>query len=343
LAKLGLVIAAAVALSGAVIMTACGKLKSENVPSAGEQSLTLDVVNATKGTDGRYSVRANSRDTIEVVATVKGLSSYVGFYVPSMWGTFRGGTLSATDGFYYYPADRSGKARATLVAGGTSAAGPTTSSSPTGRIEMVARSLDVEQIVPLSFDFATLMILPPAITISDTYHYDLYARGGLPPIEWAVSVPGLIGWTVHEDSLEIWPLADPNEFVVNTTVTVTARDAEGQVGTSTVTLQPQSTATACVASTITVAPTTPSSAVGAATISVVVVDNYKRAATSVDVLISGATSGTATLTRWGSPGVFQGNYVIAAPVLAKAYIFSYSGKNATCLPAVVTGTVTPAA
>lgn len=340
-AKLGLVIAAALALPAAAMITACGKLKSENVPTANEQSLTVEVVNAAKGADGRYSIRGNGRDTIEIVATVKGLSSNVGFFIPKTWGTFNGGILSATDGYFYYPADRSGKARATLVAGDVY----TPTIKPTGRIEMVVRSLDVEKIIPLSFDYATLTILPPAITISDTAHYSLDARGGMPPIEWTVSHPGLLGYTAYGESVDIYPLVDPNEFgfTAPAAITVIARDAEGQMATSTVSLQPQSMTTACLASTITVAPTGPSVAAGAANVSVIVVDYSKRGSASVDVLISGALSGTMTLTQWGSPGVFQGNYLIAVPVLAKEYIFSYSGTAATCLPAVQTGTVKPVA
>lgn len=333
LAKLGLIIAAAVALSGAVIMTACGKLKSENIPSAGEQSLAVDVVNATKGSDGRYSVRANGRDTIEFVATVKGLSSSVGFYVPSTWGTFAGGTLSATNGFTYYPADRSGKARATL----------TSTLTGTGRIEMVARSLDVEKIIPLSFDFATLTIFPSALTIFDTYHYDLVARGGAAPIEWSVSHPGLLGFTSWGESIEIWPLVDPSEYATTPPVTVSARDAEGTVATAIVTLSPPSTLLTCSISSIAVAPAAPSAAAGAATISVTVVDYSKRSAPSITVQLSGAISGTLALNQWGSAGIFQGTYIIPVPVISRPYTFSHSGTGATCLPAVNSATVTPIA
>jgi hypothetical protein len=350
-AKLGLIIAAAVALSTALIITACGKqLKSENIPSSNEESLKVDVVNASVGADGRYSVRANSRDTIEMVATVKGLSSLVGFYIPKGWGTFNGGTISTTDGFSYYQADRAGKARATLIAGGALTPGPNSSSAPTGRIEMVVRSLSVEQIIPLSFDFAALMILPPTMIISDTYHYTLNARGGLLPIEWSVSVPGILGYTPSGDSLDIYPLVDPNEFTGAPPVTVTARDAEGQTATATVTLQPKSTALSCIASTITVDPATIGFTLpgpGPTYLASITVVDPGNSAQTVEVRYTGPNpgySGSLTLTKWRTPGVFQFTQTVAPAAYAgwkTTFIkYDYVGRTTTCTPHVDTAKTT---
>lgn len=350
-AKLGLITAAAVALSTAVIVTACGKLKSDGVPSASEQSLTLDVVNATKGSDGRYSIRSNGKDTIEIVATVKGLSSYVGFYVPATWGTFVGGTANPTDGFTYYTADREGKARATLVAGATAADGVgispyngTTSAvaNPTGRIELVARSLTEEKVLPLSFDYAGLALFPSTLSITDWSVPGIYiwARGGLPPIEWFISDPRTLKYNVVNDTTIQVYVADPSFLTTGgTTIVVTARDAEGQTASSSVVLG----GAVCAASTVTAepaAPKTSTSAVGT-TISVVVVDASQAEAESVTVRVGGAGSGSITLTQWDTPGVFQASYTIPAATAASTkYEFTYSGVDTACQPLITKATVT---
>lgn len=351
-AKLGLITAAAVALSSAVIMTACGKLKSDGVPSSSEQSLTLDVVNASQGADGRYSVRANGKDTIEIVATVKGLSSFVGFYIPATWGSFIGGTPNPTDGFTYYSANSEGKARATLVAGVTAPDAPTTTtptnssptgvSNPTGRIELVARSLTAEKVLPLSFDYAGLALFPSTLSITDWSAPGVYiwARGGLPPIEWFVSHPRVLKYNVINDTTIMVYVSDATAITTAATnVIVTARDAEGQTASATVVLG----GNVCMASTITAEPATPktSTAVGATTISVVVVDTSQVEAASVKVIVGGDGSGTITLTQWDTPGVFQGSYSIPALTIAgKTYNFTYTGVDAACAPAVVKDTVT---
>jgi hypothetical protein len=327
--KLGLIIAATLALSGAVIITACGKLKSENVPTS-DPGLTLDVTNGKQDSEGRYTIRANGRQSIEVVATVKGLSSSVGFYVPALWGTFTGGTASLANGFTYYTADRQGKARATLVA------------SAAGRIEMVVRSLDVEKTLPLSFEFATFMFFPNAITITDTFHYILYTRGGLPPIDFVVDLPLRLSLASHGDSIEIWANGDPNYQTAIEKVTVSAIDAEGQTATAVVTLSQKSILpTTCVASALTAEPAAPLSGSGAATISVMVIDYSRVGAASVSVELSGGISGTIPLAQWGTPGVFQASYVIPVPVSTKVYTFSYTGIDTKCLPAVYSKNVVP--
>ena len=350
-AKLGLITAAAVALSAAVLVTACGKLKSEGVPATGDQSLTLDVVNATKGSDGRYSIRSNGKDTIEIVATVKGLSSYVGFYIPATWGTFIGGTANPADGFTYYTADREGKARATLVAGVTSP-DPTATppyngsatgvSNPTGRIELVARSLTEEKVLPLSFDYAGLALFPATLSITDWSVPGIYiwARGGLPPIEWFISDPRTLKYNVVNDTTIQVYLADP-AFVTTagTTITVTARDAEGQTATSAVVLG----GAVCSAATITADPAGPktSTSAVATTISVLVVDSSQAESESVVVRVGGAGSGSITLTPWETPGIFQGTYSIPAGIAASTvYQFSYAGVDSACSPKVVTDSVT---
>lgn len=351
-AKLGLITAAAVALSAAVLVTACGKLKSDGVPSAGEQSLTLDVVNATKGSDGRYSVRANGKDTIEIVATVRGLSSYVGFYIPATWGTFIGGVASATDGFTYYSADSDGKARAILVAGITKMSDAPTSTAtqnatqvsienPTGRIELVAKSLTVEQSLPLSFDFAGLQLFPSILKITDwSVPIYIYARGGLPPIEWFVSDPRAVKYNVINDNTVAVYVTDPSVFPSGgSQLIVYARDAEGQVATSLVTLG----GSVCAASTITADPASPKSSTSATaiTISVLVVDSSQAEAESVIVRVGGAGSGSMTLTQWSTPGVFQGSYTIPAMTAASTnYIFQYAGVDNACQPTLIKDDVT---
>lgn len=333
LGRLGFIMAAAVALSAAVVMTACGKLQSENVPTSAP-SLSLEVTNAEKDSEGRYSVRANGKDTIEVVATVTGLSSNVGFYLPATWGTFTGGTLSATDGYTYYTADREGKARATFQSLDPTAV----TLQPTGRIELVARSLDVEQSLPLSFEFAFLTVFPSTLTITDPSAPSvyLYARGGLPPIEWFSSNPRVLDYHVVDDTtIEVYVI-DAAAFSTAGSVTMTARDAEGQTASSLITL---GGVAACSASALTVNPPSGTNAdVYDYILSVMVVDYSQAGSPSVTVDVGGtAPASTMTLAEWGSAGVFQANF--NATVGISEYItFSYSGIDAACQPTQNTAT-----
>ncbi|MBI4666134.1 MAG: hypothetical protein HY751_06985 [Nitrospinae bacterium] len=331
-AKTGMVIAAVMAFATATL-TGCGKTNSETIPSSAP-SLTLDVTGASKDSEGRYSIRANARDSIEVTATVSGLSSLVGFYVPSGYGTFTGGTVNTLDGFTYYMADRSGKARATFVAG----AQGTTS---TGRIDMVARSLDVEATVPLSFDFATLTILPASITITDVSAPGVYvyARGGLPPIEWFVSDPRVLAFNVVNDTTIELYVVDAAAFT-GTVYTLDAIDKEGQTAQINVTL---GGATACTAATITANPTSVSKGLGASTVVSIVVVDSNQSADTVEVIVSGSTSSTMTLTQWGGPGIYEGSITLVGDGSTLPYTFSYSGGSGSgCQPTVATVSVTPA-
>lgn len=323
LGRLGLIMTAVVAMAALSMMTACGKLKSENIPTAGSESLTVEVTNVSKGSDGRYSLRANGKDSIEVVATVKGLSSNVGFYLPAGWGAFNGGTVSATDGFTYYSADSEGKARATI----------TSTTTGSGRIDLKVKSLDVENTLPLSFEFATLTVQPSTLTITDVSAPGvyLYARGGLAPIEWFVSDPRTLAYNVIDsDTINVY-VPDAATFTANAgTITVTARDAEGQTATATVTLGGTMT---CSASALTVNPPSGTNAdVYNYTLSVMVVDYSQAGSPSVTVEVGGtAPASVLTLTEWGTAGIFQSNF--DATVGISEYItFSYSGVNTSCQP-----------
>lgn len=351
LGRLGFTMAAAVALSAAAMMTACGKLKSENIPTS-TPSLTLEVTNAEKDSEGRYSIRANGKNTLEVVATVTGLSSSVGFYLPATWATFSGGTTfsssssntatdnsgpssNTTDLYTYYTADSSGKARAIFT--------PLTTG--VGRIDLLVKSLDVEVSLPLSFEFATLTIFPATLMITDPSAPGvyLYARGGLPPIEWFISDPRTLGYHVVDDTtIEVF-VSDPAAFT-SQTITVTARDAEGQTASSTITL---GSTTACTASTIAVTPTSVSFTIGSApdlVVSITVTDPNNTSATSVSVGYTAPnSSGTLTLTQWGSPGVFQYTQTVLGSEfdgwLTGNIQYAYSGTDTACQPKVVTGNI----
>ena len=333
-AKSGTVLTAVLAFFGAVMFSGCGGgLKSESVPNQGvDPSLSLSVAgNVSKDSEGRYKLRANSKDTIEFVATVKGLSSYVGFYVPAGWGTFGGGTVSTIDGYTYYTADRSGNVRAVM-----------TSAAAAGKFDLRAKSLDVEKTLPLTFDFSTLALFPNAFVLTDVSapNVFVYARGGVPPIEWFVSEPRAVAWNVIDsDTIEVY-IHDPNVIGAGLTATLTARDAEGQSATATITMG--TAAAQCAASTISATPGAPKTSTAAAVtvISVVVLDYNKMGSASVTVNVGGAGSGQLTLSEFGSPGVFQGNYSIpAATAASTSYLFSYSGVLANCMPGVVSASV----
>ncbi|MBI5814595.1 MAG: hypothetical protein HZB29_03190 [Nitrospinae bacterium] len=331
--KTGILLTAALALCVAGLLGSCGgALKSESVPNAGTAgSMTLTVSgNVAKDSEGRYMIRANGKDTIEFIATVKGLSSLVGFYVPTGWGTFGGGTLSNSDGYTYFQADKSGKVRAQLMAG-----------TNKGRFDLRAKSMDVEVTLPLSFEFATCTILPSTQTIHEVSIPVAYAaRGCVLPMEWFVSLPLSVGYyNTYDDWIDIY-ITDVNTITTGQTVSITAIDSEGNIPTAASLVL---SATQCTAATITVSPTAPAAGVNNY-VSVIVVDPANNGASSVDLVVSGFANGTLTLTQWGGEGVFQGNYTILAAdaAVGNVFTFTYSGTAGSCTGTAVSATATVA-
>jgi hypothetical protein len=202
---------------------------------------------------------------------------------------------------------------------------------------MVVRSLDVEKTLPLSFEFAALMFIPSSLTISDTHHYTLCTRGGLTPIDFVVSDPFSLDYLIIGECIEIWAHVDP--AMAPTTVIVTAIDAEGQNATAVVNLGPKPAFVCTATGSLTALP---AATVPGAVVSVTLIDYQKKDAGSVTVEITEPTvpfSGTLTLTHWGAPGVFQGNWTVPAGA-GLTYTFTYLGVGADCLPVVVPATVT---
>jgi hypothetical protein len=76
---------------------------------------------------------------------------------------------------------------------------------------------------------------------------------------------------------------------------------------------------------------------------VTVVDAAQTAASSVTVALSGADSGTMTLTQWDTAGTFQGSYYIGGANASSIFTFSYVGTDATCQPTSQSMSVTTAA
>lgn len=309
------------ALLGVTFFAGCGGgLSSSKVPGDGNPSLSVEIRGST-GTDGlgNPSVRANGRDTFEVSATASGLSSSIGFFLATNWGAFTGGTKGG-DGFIYTNADRNGVARATFVTG----------TNP-GRAEVWVRSGSEEVRKEVTFDFAVMSIFPSTIELLGVAGNQvmLTARGALPPVSWDIS---------HPNMLEIIPVNDISVYIrvksnsaiedAGKTVTVTALDAEN-TATATVTLVGGFNSSSCDDATITANPTAP---VSPSTVSIVVVDADKAGDASVTVNVSAATSSVLTLTEWGSPGIFQANYVVGA---AGKYDFSYSDIGTGCVSQVV--------
>lgn len=330
----GIVTTILFAFAGAALL-ACGQTTSKDVPE-GQASLTLEANSpiTPDHNDSATVVRANGRDTLEVVATVRGLSNTVGFFIPSSWGTFQGGTLSAADGYTYYVADRSGKAYATLV-----------SSTVAGRTEIFAKSIDKQAKLMITFDFATLTLFPSELILNGKENASaiVEARGGLPPIEWWISHPQSVQFHVRDETsvlVFIKNIADPLTGAANTPpepATLTARDAEGNEATADIYTDTAN----CTAATLNVTPAAGTGGGGNVSVSVTLEDFDMRGASSVNVTLhTGVASSTITLSPWIVPGLFQATQTFNDPGAATTWSLEYADKGAGCQGSIVTTTFT---
>ena len=92
----------------AFTLASCGKTTSHDA-TVKKASITLKAIGpegdeVTSGSGKNIKVRSNGADSIEFIATVYGLSSAVGFFVPPNYGIFSGNSTPATDGFTYFTA-----------------------------------------------------------------------------------------------------------------------------------------------------------------------------------------------------------------------------------------------
>jgi len=308
----------------AIAQTGCGQVTNNDPPGGGGgPSLTLTYDgprgdSTTTADDGSPIIRANSRDTLEIVATVSDLSSYVGFFIAAGWGTWTGGTLE-DDGFTYYTADKNGKAKAVLTAGANA-----------GKQEVIARSLEVEARLMITFETGTFALFPSTIVLDDAQNQKVWveAVGGLAPIKWWVSHPDVLNLYIRPDTLTVsieW--LDARKPITTSSLpsgggTLYAMDSEGQTATATI----YAMNTGCTAGTISITPASASANTGDGTSAVIAitVDDLDRSldnSTSVTVYISGP--GTLT----------NGNSVTLTPAAAGSNLFtgSYTMQcDATC-------------
>ncbi len=328
-----LVLLTAFTFAGSALLNGCGNLVSQDVPGAGEKSLSVKVLSQVgEDSDGNPMVRANGRDTFEFIATVKGLEGNVGFFLPTAWGAFQGGTLSATDGYTYFNADEDGKARALYVA-----------STVMGRIELRSKSQYKTVMQTLTFDFGTLTLYPSAATIYalSGEKVRITARGAKPPVRWETSHPSFIDITVIDDLTAEFEIKSDSRFegTTDVTVTISAWDQEATApATSTLTIDMGTAfdSSSCSAGAITVSPTT--GATGGTWVSVVVVDPDKAGSSSVTVQVSGLSgASTLTLTEFGTPGIFQVSFSASGTGITS---FSYSDIGEGCNLALISASWT---
>jgi len=331
----GIVLTAFMAFAGASALQGCGQANTEDVPSSGA-SLSLEARSPITPDNGSSTVvRANGRDTLELVATVRGLSSIVGFFIPSNWGTFQGGTLSTGDGYTYYTADRSGVARATLV-----------SSTVAGRTEVFAKSLDMQAKLLITFDYATLTLFPKVLVLNgtDSTSAVVEARGGLTPIEWWVSRPQDIGFHIRDDTSVVVYIASITDPLTGSSGTppepavLYARDAEGNESTASI----YTATNNCTSASLTATPSSVAAATANPTISVTLEDFDIRDASSASVLMISANGShqELTLLPWLVDGLFQVSVELAGDFNSGTVTFEYRDVNSSCQGETVTTTVT---
>ncbi len=319
--------------SGLLLASGCGNLSSKTVPGKDDASISVEI-NGASGTDqdGNPLIRANSRDLLEFVATVRGLSSSVGFFLSTNWGSFQGGAIG-TDGYTYFTADQDGKSRAVFVAGASA-----------GRAELQVKSKQKTASQYITFDFATLTIFPSRIQIDGkgATPVNVVARGGLPPIEWSVSSPRAISITpTSADSVRLmvadW---DALQETGATGVILYAFDAEGQIAQAVIT----SGVSSCTTGLMTISPTTgvkTEIAANGITVSVTLDDFDRGSATSVVATVTGpGINSTLTLTQWLTQGIFQGLFTLnTGDAASGTYTFSVPEEtDATCTPGTTIGT-----
>ncbi len=307
----GMVMSAIYMFLVAVAQTGCGQVTNNDPPGGGDgPSLTLTYEgprgdSTTIADDGSPIVRANSRDTLEIVATVSDLSSYVGFFIAAGWGTWTGGTLES-DGFTYYTADKTGKAKAVLTAGANA-----------GKQEVIARSLEVEARLMITFETGTFALFPSTIVLDDDQNQKVWveAVGGLAPISWWVSHPDVLNLYIRPDTLTVsieW--LDARKPITSSSLpagggTLYAMDSEGQTATAVI----YAINTGCTAGTIAITPASANLTGATTAVVTVTVDDLDRSldnTTSVTVYISGP--GTLT----------NGNSVTLTPVSAGSNLFT---------------------
>ncbi|VAX25302.1 hypothetical protein MNBD_NITROSPINAE03-34 [hydrothermal vent metagenome] len=299
------ILLAALAVAGLSVYAGCGKVGSSDIPTPAitkSAIVSFEAIgprgSASDGS-GKMSVRAQSRDLLEVIATVTGLNRTVGFFIPSDWGTWQGGTLNEDDSFTYYQVDGSGTAKGTLVAG-----------SNAGRHDVIARYQDfgagdyIEARLSITFNLATMSIFPSTIVLNNDPSKGkvVEVRGALPPVEWWVSHPDVMGFHIRDETSIILFWIDAQKPIGSTALpagggTLTALDAEGQQATAIVYM----INTGCTEGVITLSPA--SGAFASTTIVVSVEDSDRALAgdTTVAVFVGGvATSATTiTLTQTG--------------------------------------------
>ncbi|MBF0170329.1 MAG: hypothetical protein HQK87_04455 [Nitrospinae bacterium] len=317
----------------------CGGSLVDNRPSnaSDEPSLTLTASTKTQTSTTSPVVRANGRDSVLLEAEVSGLSQMVGFYIPATYGAISttASTVIDVDGYVYFTADRSGVARATMVAGLSA-----------GRSEIIARSKHITAALPVNFEFATLALSPATMTLSSQGARGvLTAFGAMPPVAFTSSDPAAIKLTKLDDTSVRAVVHDLGALVATGTtgVTINARDAEGQSATAVITA-----VLSCFNGTIAVSPTTglAASGGGTATVSLLVTDQDRASWDSVEVMAhypNGAAPATVTLTPWVTPGLFQANYTLTcgACVATDLIRFDYSDLGSDCqTPRVASATYT---
>ncbi len=309
------------------MISGCGATSDDGRPTS-DPSLTLTVSSPiTPDSEGIGTVvRANGRDTLELIAKVQGLSTSVGFYIGSEWGFFQGGYLDTADGYTYFTADRDGVATATI-----------TSNFLSGRTEVHAKSVNHKVTQYVSFDDATLSIYPSTMTLdamNDNYAY-AYARGALPPVEWWLSNTSAIEkHSVDDTTIKVFV---HNQASFTGAVTLFAEDAEGQ--TASILISPSTSG--CQTAIFTVSPGSGLSVNGPATVSLTLEDYDRQDETSVVAEVSGADlsgGATVTLTQWLAPGLFQGNYRV--PATQGAYTFTTSDLLTNCQQSITTALFT---
>lgn len=319
--------------SGLLLTSGCGNLSSKSVPGKDDAYISVQI-NGADGVDqdGNPLIRANSRDLLEFVATVRGLSSAVGFFLSTNWGVFQGGTIGP-DGFTYYEADEDGKARAVFVAGASA-----------GRAELRVKSKQKTASKLITFDFASLTIFPSSIVFSAASvgtPITVVARGGKGPIEWSTSNPRAVNVSPSGAEAARLTVGDWEALLATGTIGVTlyAFDSEGQTATAIITAGTSS----CTTGVIDINPASVAGIdipAGGVSVSVTLDDFDRGNATSVSVTITGpGTNTTLALSQWLTQGIFQGLYTVASGAASGTYTFSVPEEtDATCKPGITVGT-----
>jgi len=339
----------ALAITGLSVYAGCGNVGTSDAPTPANMTSAIVSFEAigprgsTSDGSGKITVRAQSRDLLEVLATVTGLNRTVGFFIPSDWGTWQGGTLNNDDSFTYYPVDGAGTAKGTLVAG-----------SNAGRHDVIARYQDfgagqyIEARLSITFNLATMSIFPSTIVLNSDPSKGKVVEviGALPPVKWAVSHPDVMGFHIRDDTSIILFWIDAQKPIGSTSLPsgggeLTALDAEGQLATAIVYL----INTGCTAGVLTLSPATGATAT-AITVTVEDQDRALDGSTTVTVFISGAqTSATSVVlnqTGGTSSSLFSAVYTYTSATTG-AVTFTYQDPDEpsnNCISGSITSTFT---